>query len=153
MYALFLTLHNVARWLVVIFGVLAVARLWTGWLRGRQWRALDSRAITLFGGMMDLQVLIGLVLYIFYSPYSRMLFANFGGAMSNADARFYGLEHTLIMVIALALVHIGSNVVKKTQSSAQKYRRAVLWFSLALLLILTMIPWQRPLLRLFGIAL
>lgn len=153
MYALFLTLHNVVRWLVVIFGILAVVHVWIGWLRGREWQGLDSRAIMLFGGMMDLQVLIGLVLYIFFSPYTRMVFANFGGAMSNTDARFYGLEHIAIMLIALAFVHIGSNAAKKVQSSAQKYRRAVLWLSLALLLILAMIPWQRPLLRLFGIVL
>jgi len=45
--------------------------------------------------------------------------------------------------------HLGSALPKKVEDSQSKYKRAALWFGLALLLILAGIPWGRPLLPSF----
>ncbi|MCC6147197.1 MAG: hypothetical protein IT308_06470 [Anaerolineaceae bacterium] len=157
MYTLFLTLHNITRWLVLIFGVIAVVRAFTGWLGRRSWSKADRQVGALFTGMIDVQLLLGLILFVFYAPFTGVLFSNFGAAMRDGVTRFFALEHSLTMLIVVVLAHIGTAAIKKVKNSAAKYKRAALWFTIALGLILAMIPWPfmqygRPLLRLFGIT-
>ena len=94
---------------------------------------------------MDIQFLIGMILYAFVSPFTKAAFADFGAAMKNADLRFYAVEHILMMVIALVFVHIGKSKSKKAVASWKKHRAAAIWFGLALVLILVGIPWNRAL--------
>jgi hypothetical protein len=157
MYILVLSLHNVTRWFVLIFGLIAVGRAFWGLAGKKDWQKADTMAGQMFGGMIDLQVLLGLVLYIFFSPFTKILINNFGTAMQNGATRFFGLEHILMMIIALVLAHIGSVAVKKAASGSFKFKRAAIWYTITLLIILAMIPWPfmsygRPLLRLFGLT-
>lgn len=158
MYTLFLTLHNITRWLVLIFGVIAVVRAFAGWFGRKSWDKADRQVGMLFAGMIDLQLLLGLILFAFYTPFTKVLFSNFGAAMRDGVTRFFTMEHSLVMLIVVVLVHIGVGAVKKVENSVAKHKRAALWFTVTLVLILAMIPWPfmqygRPLLRLFGIIL
>ncbi len=94
---------------------------------------------------MDLQFLVGILLYAFYSPLTKAAFANFGAAMQNPDLRFYAVEHISMMVIALALVHIGRAKSKKATSPLKKHRSAAIFYTISLILILAAIPWNRAL--------
>lgn len=158
MYTLLLTLHNVARWFVLLFGVIAVARAFSGWAGKKEWTRRDRVAGSMFVGMIDLQLLLGLALYIFFTPFTKTLFSNFGAAMQDGVTRFFGLEHSLGMLVALVAAHAGSVAVKRAGTALSKHKRAALWFTAVLVMILAMIPWPflqygRPLLRLFGITL
>ena len=158
MYTLLLTLHNITRWFVLLFGVIAVVRAFSGWVGKKEWTKNDRMAGSMFGGMVDLQLLLGLILYVFFSPFAKALFSDFGAAMQDGVTRFFGLENILIMLIALAAAHAGSMAAKKANTALSKHKRAALWYTAALVLILAMIPWPfmqygRPLLRLFGITL
>lgn len=158
MYTLILTLHNIIRWLVLLFGFIAVVRAFSGWLGKKEWTKSDRQVGMMFTGMIDLQLLLGLLLYFVYSPFTRTIIANFSGVMRDGIARFFAIEHTLVMLSALVLAHLGTSAVKKTAASKSKHKQAAIWFSAALLLILAMIPWPflpygRPLLRLFGLSL
>jgi uncharacterized membrane protein len=104
------------------------------------------------------QLLLGLILYIFLSPTTANAFKNFGGAMADGYMRFYAVEHIAIMLIAVVLFHVGSAMVKKATEAVKKHRRAAIWYTITILLILASIPWPfysygRPLLRLFGLSL
>lgn len=98
----------------------------------------------------DLQLLIGIVLYVvggWVSEWSHM-----SQAMENASIRFFTVEHEVMMLIAWALVHIGWSRVKKATENHQKLSRSVIFFGIALLLILLAVPWPfreiaRPWLR------
>jgi hypothetical protein len=65
------------------------------------------------------------------------------------------MEHALLMIIAWLLVHVGRSMVKRSDIDAQKHKRSLIYFGIAFLLILAMIPWPfrteiaRPLLRQF----
>ena len=79
---------------------------------------------------------------------------DFAGAMTNAGTRFFAVEHSLVMVVGLVLVHVGRTLSKKGADDRQKHLRAAIWFIIALVLILVAIPWPfmsagRPLFR-FG---
>ncbi len=101
----------------------------------------------LFTSALDLQLVIGGLLYFVLSPLTTAGFSDFGQAMGNAVQRFFLVEHGIIMIMAIVLAHIGSAVTKKASDDKQRYQRAMLFYSLALVLILLAIPWYRPLFR------
>src|SRR5262245_26706735 len=152
MYPLMLVVHSLLRWLVLAAGLVAFGRALAG-MRGRgAWTPADDRAGQLFVGTLDLQFLIGLVLYFGLSPITRAAFQDFGGAMGNSMLRFWAVEHILGMVIAVALAHIGRVRVRKTTDAVRRHKLAAIFFGLALVAILATIPCPgmpagRPLFR------
>lgn len=141
-------LHNLMRLAVVIFGVLAAGRALTGWLGKRGWKPLDDRLGLLFTVSLDIQVLLGLILYFVLSPRTTQNFSRFGEAMGEAGTRFYLVEHFLLMLVAVALAHVGRSRAHKAPNPIARHRATAIFFVLALLLIFIGIPWQAPLLPL-----
>jgi hypothetical protein len=103
MYMLTLTLHSLMRWVVVIVGLVAVVRFLAGWLGKKEWTSLDTRLLSIFPMTVDIQLLLGLLLYFLLSPISTSALRDFGGAMSNAVLRFYAVEHLFMMILALVV--------------------------------------------------
>lgn len=141
MYPLLLILHSWLRWIVVIVGVIAVVRFAAGWLGRREWQALDGRLGSIWPMLIDIQLLVGLALYFFASPITAGALRNFGAAMGNAVVRFYAVEHLLGMLLALAIAHVGSVLLKKRAAGPARFRVATLAFALALIVILAAVPW------------
>ena len=87
-----------------------------------------------------------------FSPITRAAFQDFGAAMGSPILRFWAVEHSFGMVIAVALAHVGRVRVRKTTDPSRRQRLAAMFFGLALILIFATIPWPgmpagRPLLR------
>lgn len=140
-----LDLHNVVRWVVVIAAVLAAGNAYRGWLAKTPFEPRDARLGTVFTGAMDLQVLLGIVVYI-VSPLTSEVFEDFGGAMGDETLRFYGVEHGLVMIVAAALAHVGTARARKADDDVASFRTQAIWYSVAILAILFAIPWDRALL-------
>ena len=51
-----------------------------------------------------------------------------------------------MMVIAVILVHIGRALSRRADNDNGKFKRAAIFFTLGLLVVLAAIPWFRPLL-------
>jgi len=143
MYTGLLHSHNLLRWLVLITLVLAVVFAFIGWFTNKSWTKRDKIAGMLLTLFMDIQLLLGLSLYFFFSPITKAAFADFGAAMKDKDLRFYAVEHILMMVIAVVLVHIGRAKSKKATTDWKKHRIAAIWYGIALIIILAGIPWER----------
>lgn len=141
MYALILTIHSWLRWIVVVVGVIAVARFILGWLARRAWQPLDGRLATLFPMLLDLQLIVGLLLYFVVSPITTGALRNFGAAMGNATVRFYAVEHLFMMLVALVIAHVGSVFLKKRPEAAPRFRVAAIAFGVAWIVILAAVPW------------
>ena len=148
MYEIVLSLHNVLRWLVLVAGVLAVFGAVAGWTGARAWTPSSAGAGHLFTISLDVQFLLGILLYAMLSPVTRAAFADFGAAMANPDLRFFAVEHALLMVLALMAAHVGKVRAPKAATDAKRHRTAAIWYGVALLLILAGMPWFRPLFRL-----
>lgn len=148
-----LILHNLLRWLVLLFGLLTLINGISGVASKRNYTSADSRNNLLFMISCDIQLLLGLVLY-FTRGWSDNL-KNMSAAMKEPATRFFTMEHGVMMIIALILVHVGRVLVKKAATPAAKHKRTLLFFGLAIVLILAAIPWPfreaiaRPLLRWF----
>jgi hypothetical protein len=151
-YGLALTLHSWIRWLVVITAALALLRAYAGWLGRRPWTPADDKAGRWFTIGMDVQLLLGLLLYVALSPFTTQALRDFGAAMREAPLRFWAVEHVFMMVVALALVHVGRVRVRRAATPVAKHRAAAIFFTLSLLAVLAGIPWPgstngRPLFR------
>lgn len=147
-YTFTLSLHSITRWVVLIIALIAIGRAFYGWLSKKEWQKLDTQLGLAFTISLDIQVTLGLILYIVLSPFTTAAFQNFGAAMSNKELRFWAVEHISIMIIAAVLAHVGNALAKKASGQA-KFQRAAIFFTLTLLTIAAAIPWAaRPLLRL-----
>ena len=62
MYSAFLGIHNYARWVVVLAGLVVLARAISGISGRRGWLPADSAAVRVFSISLDLQFVIGLLL-------------------------------------------------------------------------------------------
>jgi hypothetical protein len=152
MYSTAMLLHSWLRWAVILLGLWAVLQAATGLGTRRPWGPADARAGRLFVVALDVQLLLGLLLYFALSPITRAALADFGAAMSVSAMRFWAVEHVFGMVVALALAHRGVARARSVLEPASKHRVALVFFGLALVAILAAIPWPgtpnaRPLFR------
>jgi hypothetical protein len=141
LYNVFVTLHSVLRWLIVLIALFAIIRAATGISFKRGWMQMDNRAGLWFTSLLDLQVLVGAILYFFLSPTTAIVLRNFGAAMGDPATRFFGIEHILGMLVAVVVAHVGRSLVRKAPAPMQKHRRAAISIGLTLLIVLAAIPW------------
>lgn len=139
MYVFMLHLHNLLRWAVLIIGVIALIMAWAGVFGRSRWEGPLASLARAFTISFDVQVLVGLLLYVWLSPLTTSAFGNMSAAMSNPQQRFFVAEHLLLMIVAVVLVHIGSARGRKTGLPLQP---AIL-YTLALVLVFAGIPWDR----------
>jgi hypothetical protein len=135
-----LPVHSLLRWLILLFGILAVIKAISGVASKKTYTAGDNKTGLFFMICFDIQLLLGLILY-FGGAWFDMLKADMGAVMKNTANRFFSVEHTLMMIIAWILVHMGRSMVKRSDTDAQKHKRSLIYFGVALLIILLMIPW------------
>ena len=67
---------------------------------------------------------------------------NLGAAMKDSTLRLYTIEHPLIMIFAIVLITMAYSKSKKDISSHLKHKIKSIYFGLALVLILSRIPWS-----------
>lgn len=143
MYTGFLHLHNTLRWLVLVVALITLLKYFMSWFSHKRWEKSDNILGIVFTAVMDVQLLVGLALYFFISPITKAAFQNIGAAMKNPELRFYLVEHFLMMLVAVVLVHIGRSKSKKATSPRKKFGVALVYFAIAYVLLLVGIPWGR----------
>jgi hypothetical protein len=139
MYSTLLAAHSALRWLVIVAGIVAAVHAW----RAAAWRtpARASAAGLFFTIIFDLQVTLGLILYLLLSPITTAAIHNVGSAMSNDISRFWLIEHPFGMVVALVLAHNGRGKSRRATEDRGGRRRAAIYLTLAILIVLITIPW------------
>lgn len=140
MYPTLVALHSWMRWLVLISLLFAIYRAYRGWLGSQMFTRFDNTVRHTSVTILHLQFLIGLGLY-FISPLTDYFMHHFKDAMHERQARFFGLEHISVMLVAVVVTTIGSAKAKRKRSDKQKFKTMAIWFTIGLLLILSSIPW------------
>ncbi len=157
MYVFTLFIHSWLRWIVLILLAWATIRAFVGLIGKKPWSGLDQKVGRFAVISIDVQLLLGLILYLFLSPVTTAAFSDFGGAMRDPVIRFWAVEHGFMMLAVVALAHIGK--VKafkwgKIGEAVKAHRLAAIFFGLCLLITLIGTPWPgsaaaRPLFRFF----
>lgn len=154
MYPILLAIHSLVRWLVVITLILSIFRAYTGWRNRKTFSQKDESLLRMTVGVAQLQMLIGIVLY-FVSPLVRYFFGHLSKAIKPREIRFFGLEHSTMMITSVILITIGAGLSAKRTDDAQRFRTIAIWFTIAFIILFFSIPWQfspfthRPLFRSF----
>jgi hypothetical protein len=152
MYTVTLLLHSWLRWIVILLGMLAFVRAVTGRFGGRAWTIADAAPGRLYGRALDLQMLLGLLLYFVFSNILGIARADIGRAMASPAIRFWLVEHLIGMLVAISLAHVGAARSVKASTDERRFGQAALFYGLSLLALFMATPWPglpygRPLLR------
>jgi predicted membrane channel-forming protein YqfA (hemolysin III family) len=152
MYSSALWLHSWLRWAVLLTGLVAWLRAISGKTARRPWTPQDDLWGLLLTISVDLQFVVGVVLYAFFSPIVRQGLQNFSVAMQINVVRFFTIEHVIGMIAGIALVHIARVKIRKASDADRKHRLAMVFYGIALVLMIISIPWPglpvaRPLFR------
>lgn len=127
--------HSGLRWIVLLSLVIAIFNAIFK-LKSNKYEKGD-KMINLFAMiLLHCQATLGLVL-IFFS--GKVAYVE--GWMKQPMLRFFGLEHILMMLLALVLATIGRKKAEKAVDSAKKHKTILIWYLIALILILAAIPW------------
>src|SRR5690606_27444034 len=152
MYSAVLHLHSWLRWVVLVAAAFVLIRALIGWLGSRPWTTADARAGKIFSITLDLQFLLGLILYAGLSPITWTALSDMGAAMRDGQLRYWAVEHAFGMILAVVIAHIGLSRARRAGSDAARHRTVAISIAVSLLIILMTIPWPsseyaRPLLR------
>ena len=146
LYSITLAAHNIMRWVVVILAIYALVRIYMGVFGKKEWTETDRKSLSFYSIGLDIQLLLGLLLYFVVSPLMVSIRSNFGAAMSDSNLRFFAVEHISLMIVAVILGHVAVVMARRADTSSSKFRRGAIWLTLSVLAVLVAIPWQRPLL-------
>ncbi|TAM99348.1 MAG: hypothetical protein EPN39_06785 [Chitinophagaceae bacterium] len=136
-----LILHSWLRWAVIITAIWTIIRAIIGLSGHKAYSSGDNKSSLLFMISMDLQFLIGILLYFIGGWAKNWTDGQIGEVMQNSAQRFFTVEHITMMVIAWIIVHIGRSVVKKAKTDKIKHSKSLVYFLVAFILIMIAIPW------------
>ncbi len=128
-----LLLHSLLRYVLLILLVASIGFS----LRGVLLKTpilVGHRAVAIWTvTTAHLQLVLGLILYIMRNWYIADHTTRIG--------RFWKMEHIGMMVIAVILITVGRVLSKKAHDEHKKQMHILIFFLIALLLILAAIPW------------
>ena len=141
LYNVLVHLHSVGRWIVLLLLLFAIIN---SLLAGRRpFIRSDNRLGLLLTIAADTMLLVGLYLYFAggngYDWFARE--GSFAAVMKNPVARFFAVEHQAGMLLAIILIHVGKAQARKPIGDKAKHRRTVIFYLIALLIILVSVPW------------
>lgn len=124
MYNFFTEAHGGWHYLTSMAMVAATTIMVITWLSGRTWRKLEQRAGTIAVVLVDIQLLLGLILW--------GVGANMGIVGANRERT---IEHPIVMLLAIAILHIGWIWTRRADGSVRP-RTGALTFIVSGLLVL-----------------
>jgi hypothetical protein len=138
-----LLLHSYLRWVVLILAAIVILRAIKGVMSGSPFTDSDRKPSLFLMISADVQLLLGLILY-----FNNGWYVFHADTMKIAETRYFSVEHITAMVIAWILVHVGYAKIKKGVGLVKTHKTALIFFGIAILLVLAMIPWgMRPMFR------
>lgn len=140
MYTNLLLLHGLFRWLMLAALLYSLYRAAGGYFAGRAFTRTDNLLRHWTATVAHIQLMLGCAVY-FTSPVIAYFRGHFREAVQQKEMAFFGLIHMLLMLTAITFITIGSALAKRKTANRDKFRVMLLWFLLALLIILVAVPW------------
>ncbi len=112
--------HSGWRYVVLIMLVITLLKMLVGWLGKARWTSLDARLLLALRVVVNIQVVLGLLLYILLQFWTNM--------------RFTG-EHVVLALLAVGGVEFAAARAKKAADSNSKFKWAAIGLIVAFALI------------------
>lgn len=132
-----LDLHSAIRYLIVIFLIGSLFTAFRG-LKNQQTYSLGIRRLHLSTRVLvNLQMLIGLALYVLKGYYKLL------GHLTELPEMtgFFTAVHIIGMIIGIGLINTGYQRAVKAETDHDKYKRIAIFYTIGFLIIFMMIPW------------
>jgi heme A synthase len=143
MYPTLIFIHSWLRWGILILGIVVILKAYIGWIGNKKYLKSDNTLSLFLMALFHTQLVFGLLLYLFFSPITRSAFQDFGAAMKDSQLRYWAVEHSFIMILSVLIAQFGRIRTKKAHSALNKHRNTAIYFTMALILIVSRIPWDQ----------
>jgi len=135
-------IHSYWAYIVLLILIVAVGNAIIGLSSKKEFKAIDLR-ISLFALIAShIQLIIGFIAFYTSTFYTSMRGMGMGEVMKNKELRKALIEHPVMIIIAITLITIGFSKHKKKATDAEKFKTITVFYGIALLIILAMIPWH-----------
>ena len=127
-------LHSLNRFVLLVLLLVVVGKSLMGWLNKSPFEKSDDKFSLFLFISTHTQLLLGLILYFFGSA---VVFSSH--SMHEAVPRYWLVEHSSGMLIAIVLITLGRILSKKLTDSTAKHKRTFIFNIAALVIILAII--------------
>jgi NADH:ubiquinone oxidoreductase subunit 2 (subunit N) len=102
----------------------------------------DRKTTLFFMISMDIQLLLGLVLY-FTGAWGIKNIQNqgMGNVMKDNVSRFFAIEHLVGMLLAIIFAHVAYAFAKKNIDDKAKFKKIFIFSLLSFIVMMAVIPW------------
>ncbi len=134
-------IHSTLRWFLLVLLVLNISRHFLE--KDKPYSTQDKKWSLRLLIVTHINLVIGLIQYFFGGKGFAYFSSNsMGDIMKNAAMRFWAVEHIAGMLIGVTFITIANSLVKKfTVTHDSKHSKVLLFFTLALIIIIASIPW------------
>ena len=125
-----LDLHNILRWLILLFLLIAMFQAFaknSGIRKSSLWLLICAHITLLLGLYQWFTSVLG---------YKAIKASGFSAVMGNDAARFWAVEHITGMLLAIILI-----TVARVKAKVLNYKADAWLYLIALILILAVVPW------------
>ena len=130
-------LHHYLPYVLFFLMGLVILKSIKGIVNQEEYTESDKKLGLLAMIVAHVQLTVGIALY-FVSP----MVISMGDAMKDATTRLYAMEHPLMMVVAIVLLTMARSKTKNL-SDVSAHTKNLLFFVLALVAIVSRIPWDQ----------
>ena len=142
MYETVLFIHSYWAYLLLLILIVASVNSLVGYFSNKEYGATNFRIALFTLIVTHIQLLIGIVLIVTALSVKRFGDINMGNVMGDSTIRLFLVEHPLMMIIAVVLVTMGYSKHKSKLTSKPKFKMLAIFYTLALVFILSRIPWN-----------
>lgn len=142
-------LHSYNRYLIFAALLWVLYRSFSGWLGNKPFEKADNTASLVLLTLAHLQLLIGLIMYFFTSPYTTTA----GLSMKDPWVRYFKAEHIAAMVIAVGLIQAGRSISKAAGTPERKHKMLAIYTAVAALIIISTLAMKGLLFNTMNMAL
>ena len=132
-----LDIHSAIRYVIVIFLAGSLFISYRGLLKNKSYTEGIRKWHLLTQVLLNIQMLIGLTLYIlkeYYNTWTNLL--NLPEMVG-----FFSVGHVTGMLIGISLINIGYRRAMAAETDRSKFKRIAVFFTIGFLFIFLMIPW------------
>jgi|SRR5215217_4101105 len=153
MFSTLLFFHSVFRWLVLLSLLYTIFNSLVKFRKRAAFSSSDNKLRHWTTTIAHIQMMIGMVMYFKSPTVGQFRAMGYAAGSKITEVFFFGLIHISVMILAIIVLTIGSAVSKRQESDPNKFKIILIFFSIALLIMIAAVPWpfsplaQRPLLR------
>lgn len=132
-------LHSTLRYLILVFLIASVGISMSKMMGKKPFTKGDKMTYLMTLIFCHLQLVVGFILF-FMKDYQKN-FSQMGDIMKIPVLRFFTIEHTLMMLLAIVFITIGYSTAKRATTDVAKHKKTFIFYLIGLILILAAIPW------------